>query len=593
MEKTMEYNTVVYAVSDNIISSLGSTTKENISSLLEGKCGIKPVSDEKLYPNPFLASLIGRERMEQDPLIKGLSGFHRLEQLMILSLKDALNRSKIDPASDETIFIFSTTKGNIDLLEKKETLDPDVELGQMARRISGYWNAKNKPLVISNACISGVLAVILGERLLKSGKYKNAVLVGGDLSTEFVISGFQSFNSVSPAPCKPYDRYRDGLSMGEGVATLILSSDREMVTDTFPVMVAGGSSSNDANHISGPSRTGDGLWYAIRDALSEAGITAKDIDLVNPHGTATVYNDEMESKALELASLSDCPLMGLKGFFGHTLGAAGLIESVICIESLRRQTQFSTKGFSELGVPVPVNVTTEAKSRSLRNILKTASGFGGCNAAVVYSLENSGCDYKVNPDGTSRVRECLIENKKVIRDYKTVFDGSGCEDFAAFIRAAFKFVSQPYMKFSKMDDLCKLGLTAVEYLLEGVTIREKYDPRDIAMIFANRYSSLDTDVVHQQIINNKEFYQPSPAVFVYTLANIVMGEIAIRQKLQGENLFLVAENRDEKLLKEQVDILFSTGKAKACIAGWVDYFQGEYIAHLFLFEKMKMLQGDK
>lgn len=580
----MEYNPVVYTVSGNIISSLGFTTDENVNNLRTDQCGIKPVSDKKLYPKPFLASLVDKNRMNELVSAEGCGNFHPLEQLMILSVKDALEKCTVDPASDRTIFIFSTTKGNIDLLEQSVTGGKDVELAQMAKRVALYWDAKNEPIVISNACISGVLAVVLGERLLKSGKYDNAVLVGGDLSTEFAISGFHSFNSVSPQPCRPYDKSRDGLSMGEGVATLILSSDREMVKDLCPVMVAGGSSSNDANHISGPSRTGDGLWYAIKDALNEAGISPEEVDMVNPHGTATVYNDEMESKALGLSQLSETPLFGLKGYVGHTLGAAGLMESVLCVEAIKKQTQFKTKGFSELGVPVPVNVTTETKPKALKNILKTASGFGGCNAAVVFSTESSGLSYNINSEKTLLTKECLIEEKKVLIDGKTVFDGTDCENFGTFIRSAFKSVSQPYMKFSKMDDLCKLGLTAAEFLLKDTVVLTKYEKRDVAMVIANRYSSLDTDISHQQIINNKDFYQPSPAVFVYTLANIVMGEIAIRHKLQGENLFLIAEKRNMALLEEQVDILFSTGKAKACIAGWVDYFQGEYFAHLFLFE---------
>jgi hypothetical protein len=217
-------------------------------------------------------------------------------------------------------------------------------------------------------------------------------------------------------------------------------------------------------------------------------------------------------------------------------------------------------------------------------VLKTASGVGGCNAAVLFSSETSGASYKQDYSAHI-VKECTIENKKVSINGSVVFDGTEHEDFAAFIRAAFKSVSALYMKFSKMDDLCKLGLTAAEFLLNGENISGKYEPRDVSMLLANRYSSLDTDIVHQHIIDVKDPYQPSPAVFVYTLANIVMGEICIRHKLQGENLFFVTENRDKKQLLEQVGILFSTSKTKACIAGWIDYLNGEYYARLFWIEK--------
>jgi len=580
----MEHNRVVYAVSDNIVSSLGFTTEENVTQLLEAKTGIVPVSDNTLYPEPFLASLIDREKASA-LFTNDFSAFHPLEQLMLLSSSNALKRCDVDPTSPRTVFIFSTTKGNIDLLATGNELHPDVELWKMAKRVADFWGSTNDPLVVSNACISGVLAITLAERLIKSGKYDHTILIGGDLSSEFAISGFQSFKSVSPNPCKPFDKDRDGLSMGEGVATLILSSDKKLIKDSTPVMISGGSSSNDANHISGPSRTGDGLFYAINGALETAGIPASAVDLINAHGTATPFNDEMESKAIGLAELSDCPLLGLKGYIGHTLGAAGLIESIICIESIRRQMQFKTKGFSEIGVPVSVNVTTEAKKATIRNVLKTASGFGGCNAAIVFSSETTGASYEQTPH-IRITKECVIENKKVFIDGNVVFDGTEQEDFASFIRAAFKSISAPYMKFSKMDDLCKLGLTAAEFLLQGANITEKYDRREISMLLENRYSSLDTDIAHQQIINIKEPYQPSPAIFVYTLANIVMGEICIRHKFQGENLFLISEKRNEKQLMEQVELLFSSSKTKACIAGWVDYLNGEYYAQLFLVEKI-------
>ncbi len=585
----MEHNRIVYAIRDNIISSLGFTTKENVERILEEKTGILPVPDNILYPEPFFASLIDKEKaaiLLDEELIDDLSEYHPLEQLMLLSSYYALIDCDVDAASPRTVFIFSSTKGNIDLLASAgDNINPDVELAKMAKHVAGFWDSANEPLVVSNACISGVLAIILAERLIKSGRYDHAVLIGGDLSTEFTFSGFQAFKSISPNPCKPFNKDRDGLSMGEGIATLILSCNRELTKDRVPVVVAGGSSSNDANHISGPSRTGDGLFYAISDALEFAGIPASAVDLINPHGTATSFNDEMESKAIGLANLSDCPLLGLKGYIGHTLGAAGLIESIICIESIRCQTLFKTKGFSEIGVPVPVNVTTEVKKADIRNVLKTASGFGGCNAAVVFSSGTMGISGKQAPQ-VRISKECVIENQQVLIDGNVVFDGTQQEDFGSFIRSAFKSISAPYMKFSKMDDLCKLGLTAAEFLLQNTSIKEKYDPREIAMLLENRYSSLDTDVAHQRIINIKDPYQPSPAVFVYTLANIVMGEICIRHKFQGENLFLISEKRDEKQLMEQVELLFSSSKTKACIAGWVDYLNEEYYARLLLVEKI-------
>lgn len=143
-------------------------------------------------------------------------------------------------------------------------------------------------------------------------------MAGFDLLSDFIVSGFNAFKSVSPTLCRPYDAARDGLTLGEACGAVLLTRDRRL--SGTGVSVAGGGISNDANHISAPSRTGDGLWYAIRAALAEAGTGAGEVGLVNTHGTATAYNDEMESKALHLAGLCGVPCNSLKPYFGHTLG---------------------------------------------------------------------------------------------------------------------------------------------------------------------------------------------------------------------------------------------------------------------------------
>ena len=182
-----------------------------------------------------------------------------------------------------------------------------------------------------------------------------------------------------PKPCKPFDAERDGISLGEAAATVILSADQM----PGALVLAGGSVSNDANHISGPSRTGEELWLAISRALSQAQIRSSDIDFISAHGTATRYNDEMEAKAIHLAGLENVPVNSLKGYYGHTLGAAGILESIVTMQSMKENILIPTLGFSKPGTEKPVNVVNKFERATLRKCLKTASGFGGCNAAVV------------------------------------------------------------------------------------------------------------------------------------------------------------------------------------------------------------------
>jgi 3-oxoacyl-[acyl-carrier-protein] synthase-1 len=148
--------------------------------------------------------------------------------------------------------------------------------------------------------------------------------------------------------------------------------------------LAGGAISNDANHISGPSRTGAELANAINNALNAAGIGAGEVDFVSAHGTATSYNDAMEAKAFALSGVAAKPVHSIKGALGHTLGAAGIVESVLSIMAMTEGRLIPTAGHSAPMLANPLNVATSATPANLRIGLKTASGFGGCNGALVF-----------------------------------------------------------------------------------------------------------------------------------------------------------------------------------------------------------------
>jgi 3-oxoacyl-[acyl-carrier-protein] synthase-1 len=382
--------TEVFVAADNIITPLGFTTAENIESLKKNVTGIKTYHNEDLSPIPFCASLIDSEKLNLHFSKLQLSKeYTRLEKMLILSIHDALKDSKINIQDKKTLIIISTTKGNINLLEGdngKKFEAGRTRLGYMAKVVQEYFRNPNAPIVVSNACISGVLAIITATRLLKSGQFENIIISGGDIVSAFTLSGFQSFKALSLEPCKPFDASRDGLNLGEGAGTIVLTTNPDMIKGEDKIIISGGATSNDANHISGPSRTGDGLYIAIKNALAEAEVkSAKEIEYISAHGTATPYNDEMESKAFTLAGMTHVPVNSLKGFFGHTLGAAGVIESIAGIRSLQENTLFNTLGYKNPGVTQNINIIKKSESVNIKNCLKTASGFGGCNAAVLFS----------------------------------------------------------------------------------------------------------------------------------------------------------------------------------------------------------------
>jgi 3-oxoacyl-[acyl-carrier-protein] synthase-1 len=295
-----------------------------------------------------------------------------------------LLQTEIDPDTPDTLFVFSTTKGNIALLDETENPD-DISLAVSAEKIAQHYNNKNKPVVISNACISGVVALIYAKRLLEAGTYKNIVVTGADCISKFIHSGFQSFMALSEGACKPFSASRDGINLGEAAATVILTTTNQSNISNR-IKLLGGSVTNDANHISGPSRTGEELSCAIKKAMELSQITPEDLGFISAHGTATLFNDEMEAKAFNLSGMRDVPVNSLKGYFGHTLGAAGLVESVISMIGLQKGEIIPTKGFADPVVQPEIEIASDLiQDREMNYCLKTASGFGGCNAALVFS----------------------------------------------------------------------------------------------------------------------------------------------------------------------------------------------------------------
>lgn len=570
-------NCQTYIGATNIISSIGFTTNENFSAAKNYVSGIKEVDDKLIFEMPFLAAQIDKTRLKFEADKLALLNYTPFEQMVILSIADVISKSGISLKSDECTMIFSTTKGNITALKDNTiSLEENLFLGKMAERVAKYFGAKNEPIIISNACISGVSSSIIASRLIKEGKFKHIIVTGGDLLSEFVVTGFTAFKSVSEKPCIPYDTNRDGLNLGEGAATILVTSEKAL---SCGVTIEGGAITNDANHISGPSRTGDGLCYAIEQAMSETNLQAGDISFINAHGTATSFNDEMESKAINMAKLSAVPVNSLKPYFGHTLGGAGLIELVMCVEQLKSNILLATKGFEILGVPEAIIVSGEHKTVQMTRCVKTASGFGGCNGAIVLAIDSVAKGTTKNITTQTKVTaHTSIYQGKVTKDENTVYELNG--DFAEFIRGAFKTLESPNMKFYKMDDLCKLGYIAAENLLKDKT----FLPSEIGIILANSSSSLDTDIKHQNILNEKPETGVSPAVFVYTLPNVVLGEICIRHKIQGENTFFIQSNNSTQQLENYAHQLIGRNGYKAVIYGWCELLGENYHADFKLLE---------
>jgi len=371
----------VYINETNCITPLGFDVDSNIEAILRGDSGIQLHQDISLMPNPFYASVIADEKINSAfEKISTVTKYSRLEKMMILALEPMIKNSGVE-LNSKTAFILSTTKGNVTALkENSEANFQNAHLDVLAQNVADFFGYQTTPIVISNACVSGILAISVAKRMIQSELYDTIFVVAGDEVSEFVLSGFNAFQAMSDLPCKPYSKNRTGVSLGEATAAVLISAEAR----NAKIKIIGDSSINDANHISGPSRTGEGLFRSIQNAMKEAKINSDQIDYISAHGTATPFNDEMEAIAFNRLDLQNVPVNSLKGFYGHTLGASGLLETVIAIESANQNQLFESKGFDEIGVSERINVIEKNEEASIKIFLKTASGFGGCNTAVVF-----------------------------------------------------------------------------------------------------------------------------------------------------------------------------------------------------------------
>ena len=393
---------------DNIISALGFTSEENYLNVKNGVSGLKFFADRYDLQEPFMASEIDDARLddafekclsvflpkseEQGELCVSKSGwsseikYSKMEKSCIVSIAESLKGAGVDPSDKRVLFILSTTKGNVFLLDENEQHGYERDqlyLWRSAELIAQFFGNTNTPLVVSNACISGAFALMAAQRELRTGKYDHVIVAGADMLSKFIVTGFQSFKALSQDVCKPFDANRAGLNIGEAVASVVMAERDESELRKDDIVLTAGAVRNDANHISGPSRTGEGSYLALRSILK--GIDIEEIAFVCAHGTATPYNDEMESISLTRAGLQDVPVNSLKGYFGHALGAAGILESIVSMHAIKDGTIPATYGFETLGVTNPLRMVRDVETTTKQRFVKMLSGFGGCNVAALFT----------------------------------------------------------------------------------------------------------------------------------------------------------------------------------------------------------------
>lgn len=538
---------MVVKIADNIICPLGEETQNVVDALLAGESKLR---QDKLWylPEPVVASRFDEPQ-----------GF---VQLVKWSVGKVLQQvGKACRASDsKTVFILATTKGNMQFPFGKAAGDVAEwmmsEYGQVVGKVT--------PITVSQACISGLSAQIVAQRLLGIGYYDRAVVTGCDVLTPFIVSGFQSLKATSNAECRPFDIDRNGLNLGEAVATMVLErveNPDTQVGKSRNWSLEVGSVHNDAFHISGPSRTADGSFRVLRDVV-------KDLSCISVHGTATLYNDDMESKAIDRVGLNNVPVSALKGYFGHTMGAAGVLETIVTMHALEHGVIPATRGFAESGTSKNVNVVKDKQRVEVHegmSFVKLMSGFGGCNAAMRYALIGENPSSAVQDDEATKSSGLEL---KPIAQVKISTNKSE-------LTKSYKSLGCDYPKFYKMDVLSRLGFVATEMLTQNpeVAIDD-----NTAVLLVGKSASVVADNKYQDTIQpGEESYFPSPADFVYTLPNIVTGEIAIRHGWNGESWYIALPERNDTVINQLAMSLFAGSSTTHAIVGWIDCPDDEHL----------------
>jgi 3-oxoacyl-[acyl-carrier-protein] synthase II len=322
----------------------------------------------------------------------------RAAALALAAAEEALADAGAPPRGPRLGVTCGTTLGGIDgwlRAVRGDDADADASPGWSyagpAHAVAAAVGAEGPVEVLSVACASGNVALGAALDLVRDGRCQVVLAGGVDALHDFVVAGFATLKALDPAPCRPFDRTRRGLNLGEAACFLVVEAEPHARARGARVraFLDGYGLSADAVHMTGPDREGRGAARAMAAALADAGRAADEVDYVSAHGTATVFNDLMEAKALAAvlgARAGATPVNSVKSAVGHTLGAAGALEALVCVRTLETGLITPTPGLVEPDPEIPLDVVRErARAVEARLALSTSSGFGGTNAAIVLS----------------------------------------------------------------------------------------------------------------------------------------------------------------------------------------------------------------
>lgn len=388
-----------------IISAIGNNVSENYDALINGKKGITRVDNIETIQRSEI--MVGEVKFTNNELISQLNlppenNYSRTAMLGVIAAKEAFANAGItDTKKYKTGIVSGTSVGGMDMTEKyyyeyltekePQKYIESHHAGDSTQKIAAQLGIEESLVTtISTACSSAANAIMLGARLIKSGKLDRVLVGGADCLSKFTINGFKTLMILSDTYNTPFDENRNGLNLGEAAAFLVLESDAIVKAENKKVLayVKGYGNANDAFHQTASSDNGDGATLAMEKALKVADLKPSEIDYINAHGTATGNNDLSEGRAILRIFGKEMPeFSSTKAYTGHTLAAAGAIEAVYSVLALQHNVIFPNLNFKTSMKEFSMIPQTELKHKELKTVLSNSLGFGGNCSTVIFSKE--------------------------------------------------------------------------------------------------------------------------------------------------------------------------------------------------------------
>ncbi|MBT3173480.1 MAG: beta-ketoacyl-[acyl-carrier-protein] synthase family protein [Lentimicrobiaceae bacterium] len=567
-----------------IISPIGKNLGETYDSLISESNGISNIEIlDTRHKNNFV---VGEIKLTHDELIDiakvdKSKPWTRTALLGIIAAKQAIKDANID-TKIETALISATTVGGMDRSEihYKDMVEGNhkdyIDLhhaGNSTEMIADNCNISGLTTTISTACSSSLNSILMGSRLIKNGLVKQAVVGGTDSLSKFTLNGFNTLMILDKEHCRPFDDSRTGLNLGEGSAFLVLEDFNSALSAEKKIyaVVSGYANANDAHHQTASSNEGTGPFLSMKHALNEANLSPDDIDYINVHGTGTYNNDLTEGIAIKRLFGNKLPrFSSTKGYTGHTLGAAGVIESVISILALKHNFIPPNINFSN---PIKeIDIEPERKlidNIVLSNVLTNSFGFGGNDSSIVFSSTKN---YSLADNKTSKLKKAVYINGMGCVSPQDTIGGklinytppNSGSNFLQILKPNYREYINPKL-LRRMSKIVRMGIIS-----SGIALKEADITKPDAIITGTGMGCMeDTEkFLNAMIVNDEELL--TPTAFIQSTHNTIGGAIALSLNNHSYNLTYVHRTFSfESALLDSM-IMINENKAENVLVGGFD-----------------------